>query len=309
MIIKRKDALLSEIRQVRTILDNIPSENVIDRFGLEARVKELEAELEVLPDRLQELEKVALTFRGEPVRGSSAISAEFAGSASSAFAEAFSAIVAGLKGSLKYSGPIPDKTTTPLMITGVATGSFGFEIELPVLQGEFFEEQANSGTAVEIIKELLRVSAEGSDDDISDIVEEIHPRAVRKVADFLSSIHKKGAWCGLEFRDSYFKYRNLEQLKNSVTRLRKENILETEETYFGEFQGVLPQGRNFEFVIADGSGIVRGRLGPDIEDPDVLNRQWLHQPITVKFSVVQVGQGRPRYTLLSLDDLRPRAGD
>lgn len=306
MIIKRKDALLSEIGQVRTILENIPSENVIDRFGLESRLEELEVELGKLPDKIQDAEKVSLTFRGEPVRGSSAISADFAGSASSAFSDAFAAIVAGLKGSLKYAGPIPDKTTAPLMITGMATGSFGFEIELPTLQGDFFDGAVNSGTAIEIIKELLLVSAKGSDDDISDIVEQIHPRAVRKVADFLSTIHKRGAWCGLEFRDSYFKYSSLDELNSSVERLRRENIVETVETYFGEFQGVLPQGRNFEFVAADESGIIRGRLGPDIDDPDVLNRQWLHQPTEVKFSVVQVGQSRPRYTLLSLDDLRPR---
>ncbi|RAZ81940.1 hypothetical protein [Cereibacter johrii] len=303
MKIRRKDALLSEIGEVKAILERIPSENVIDRFGLESRLAELEAELAQLPDRIQEPERLSLTFRGEPVRGSSAISADFAGSASSAFVDAFSAIIAGLKGHLKYSGPIPDKVSVPLMITGVATGSFGFEMELPNLQGEFFEERVSAGDAVEILRELLRVSAKGTDDDISDIVEEIHPRAVRKVADFLSEVSKKGAWCGLEFRDSYFKYSSLDELKKSEKRLRKENISETEETYFGEFQGFLPQGRNFEFVVSDHSGIIRGRLGPDIEDPDVLNREWLHRPTRVKFNVVQVGQGRPRFTLVSLDDL------
>ena len=303
MNIRRKDALLSEIGEVKTILEKIPSENVIDRFGLESRLEELNLELERLPDRIQEAEKLSLTFRGEPVRGSTAISADFAGSASSAFVDAFSAIVAGLKGSLKYSGPIPDKSSVPLMITGMAKGSFGFEMELPSSQGEFFEDGASAGGAVEILKELLRVSAKGSDDEISDIVEEIHPRAVRKVADFLSEVSKKGAWCGLEFRNSFFKFSSLEELRSSEERLRQENISETEESFFGEFQGFLPQGRNFEFVVSDGSGIIRGRLGPDIEDPDVLNREWLHQPTRVKFNVIQVGQGRPRYTLLSLDDL------
>ncbi|OSQ45939.1 hypothetical protein [Thalassospira sp. MCCC 1A01428] len=303
MKIRRKDALLSEINEVEVILENIPSENVIDRFGLEARLKELKEELERLPYPIQEPESLSLTFRGDPVRGSTAISADFAGSASSAFVDAFSAIVAGLKGSLKYSGPIPDKSLAPLMITGMATGSFGFEMELPNLQGELFEEKASAGGAVEILKELLRVSAEGTDDDISDIVEEIHPRAVSKVAAFLSEISKRGAWCGLEFRDSYFKYNSLEELKSSERRLRKDNVFETEETYFGEFQGFLPQGRSFEFVVSGESKVIRGRLGLDIDEPDVLNREWLHKPTRVKFNVVQVGQSRPRYTLASLDDL------
>ena len=303
MSIKRIDALRSEIGEVKAILQNIPDQNVIDRFGLEARLEELNLELAGLPDRIQEAEKLSLTFRGEPVRGSTAISADFAGNASTAFADAFSAIVAGLKGTLRYAGPIPDKASAPLMITGMATGSFGFEMEIPPLQGEFFEQNASAGGAVEILRELLRVSAKGSDDDISDIVEEIHPRAVRKVADFLSTISKRGAWCGLEFRDSYFKFNNLDELKNSEQRLRLDNINEFDEQYHGEFQGVLPQGRNFEFVLSDGSGIIRGRLSPDIDDPDVLNRDWLHQPTRVKFNVIQVGQSRPRFTLLSLDDV------
>ncbi|EFG85378.1 hypothetical protein F1645_13665 [Novacetimonas hansenii] len=303
MTIRRKDALLSEIGKVKEILQGIPMENVIDRFGLEARLKELNLELERLPDQFQEAEKLSLTFRGEPVRGSSAISADFAGNASSAFADAFSAVMAGLKGALKYVGPIPDKETSPLMITGMATGSYGFEMELPPSQGELFSDDANVGKAVEIVKDLLRVSAKGSDDDILDIVEEIHPRAVRKVADFLSIVSKKGAWCGLEFRDSYFKFSSLDEIIFSEQRLRQENISENQEVYFGEFQGFLPHGRNFEFVVSDGSGIIRGRLGPDIEDPEILNREWLHRPTSVKFNVIQVGQSRPRYTLVSLDDL------
>jgi hypothetical protein len=303
MPVNRKDALVSEINQVRSILDRIPEQNVIDRFSFEQRLKELEIELEELPNRIPDAEKISLTFRGEPVRGSSAISADFAGIASSKFVDAFAAIVAGLRGSLRYAGPIPDKASAPLMITGMATGSFGFEMELPALQGEFFEEDANAGGAVEIFKDLLRLSVTGTDDEITDIIEKIHPRAVRKVADFLSAVSKNGAWCGLEFRNSYFKYKNLDELRSSEERLRTDNIVETAETFFGEFQGFLPVGRNFEFMVADHDSVIRGRLGLDIEDPDILNREWLHKATTVKFNVIQVGQGRPRYTLLSLDDI------
>lgn len=303
MTISRKNSILSEICQAQEILKNIPEENVIDRFGLDARLNELNAELERLPRQIPEPEKLALTFRGKPVRGSSAISADFAGSAASAFVDAFSAIVAGLKGCLRNNGPIPDKTCASLMITGMAAGSYGFEMELPFLQGDFFEEEERAIGAVEIFKELLRASSIGTDDEITDIVEEIHPRAVRKVADFLSTVSKKGAWCGLEFRNSYFKFKSLEEIRVSEERLRQDNVSERNEVYFGEFQGVLPTGRSFEFITPEDIGIIRGRLAQDIEDPDVLNREWLHKPTDAKFNVIQVGQGRPRYMLLSLDDL------
>jgi len=303
MISKQADALLSEIKQLQSILATIPADRVIDRYGIELRIAELRSKVEALPDRIQEAEKLALTFRGEPIRGSSAISADFAGKAASAFVDAFAAIVAGLRGSLNYAGPIPDKVSSPLMITGTAMGSFGFEMELPPEQGEFFEKGIGSASALEIFKSLLRMSAEGTDDEISDIVEDIHPRAVRKVADFLGSVSQAGAWCGLEFRNDYFKFKSLDQQKVSLERLRRENIVERDETYFGQFQGFLPAGRNFEFVVSDSSDILRGRLGPEIEDTASLNRDWLNKPTKAKFNVIQVGQGRPRYTLLSTNDL------
>jgi len=32
-----------------------------------------------------------------------------------------------------------------------------------------------------------------------------------------------------------------------------------------------------------------------------MNREYLHKPVTVKFQVIQVGHGRPRYTLQKLE--------
>ncbi|MEX0827828.1 MAG: hypothetical protein WD005_02640, partial [Haliea sp.] len=232
-----------------------------------------------------------------------AISADFAGKAATAFHDAFSAILAGINSRLRYSGPIPDKMHFPLMITGTALGSFGFEMEVPQDVPNLFDEPIGSSDAVTIFKELLRVSALGSDDDISDIVEKIHPRAVRKVADFLSVLSKQNAWCGLKFRNDFFRYDDLEELKLSESRLRTENIDERTETYHGEFQGFLPEARNFEFKISDDNFVLKGRLGENIEDTSELNRDWLHKPVKVTFNVVQVGQGRPRFTLTSLDDI------
>lgn len=98
MISKQADALLSEIKQLQSILATISADRVIDRYGIELRIAELRSKVEALPDRIQEAEKLALTFRGEPIRGSSAISADFAGKTASAFVDAFAAIVADRRG-------------------------------------------------------------------------------------------------------------------------------------------------------------------------------------------------------------------
>ena len=93
-------------------------------------------------------------------------------------------------------------------------------------------------------------------------------------------------------------------MHHSASRLTEDNIHETVKAYAGEFQGVLPQGRSFEFKVYDQQQVIRGKVSPEIEDADVLNRDYLHKPANVKLHVMQVGQGRPRFTLTSLDDIR-----
>lgn len=300
MISRKIISIQSEIDELEKILSGISEEAVIERYSFEKRLQKAQQELHSLDTATAEPESLRLTFRGAPVVGNKGIQADFAGKASTAFSDAFSAILAGINSTLNYMGPIPDKAKHPLIITGTAVGSFGFEIELPA-SNDLFGEYTRADEAIESFRELLRVSAEGTDDDIADIVQEIHPRAVRKVADFLDLLHRNNAWCGLEFRDQYFKYSNIEQLVVSEDRLREENIDEREETYFGEFQGVLPQGRTFEFRVADEGNIIRGKIDDGVEDPDFLNRELLHKPRNVIFDVVQVGQGRPRFSLKSLE--------
>lgn len=308
MISRSQLALQSEIEELRRILAGIPEDAVIDRFAFEQRLKLATDELEAAKVPGSFPESLRLTFRGAPVVGSRGIYAEFAGKASNAFSDAFSAILAGLNSTLKYMGPIPDKIKHPLLITGTAVGSFGFEIELPV-EDDLFAGYSGADEAIEKFRDLLRVAAEGTDDEMAEIVEEIHPRAVRKVAEFLGVLHSNNAWCGLEFRDEYFKYTDLDQLTAAEERLREENIIEKEETYFGEFQGVLPQSRSFEFLVEEDGSILKGKVDKDLEDPDILNRDWLHKPLKVTFDVVQVGQGRPRYSLSSFENLEHETRD
>jgi len=165
------------------------------------------------------------------------------------------------------------------------------------------ETEKEAEEAMKKIENLFRLAAEGSDDDIAEVIDEIHPRAVKKVFEFLDLLVQQQAWCGLEFGDRSFRYADYEQLKASSARLRDDNIQEREESYRGEFQGVLPAGRTFEFKLLDQEGLIRGKVDAAIADPDILNREWLHKPVTIKLNVMQVGQGRPRFTLMSLDDL------
>ncbi len=296
-------AIASEVKELESILGSIPKENAIQRLAFEERLASAKSILGRLPIN-QRKEKARLTFRGRPVIGSHGIAADFGSRAALVFADAFAAVVAGLNESLRYMGPIPDRAKNQLLITGTAIGSFGFEFELPSQQDDLFPGNEKTEEALEMMQTLLRVSAEGSDDEVTELVEAIHPRAVKKVADFLGYLSQQQAWCGLEFKEQFFRYQDIEQLKISAERLQEENIHERDEEYTGEFQGVLPQSRTFEFKLHDQAGVLKGKVDIAIDDPDLLNRDWLHKTVNLKLHVIQVGKGRPRFTLPDMSAVR-----
>ena len=296
-------AISSEIKELESLLADIPEENVIERIGLESRLKSARAAIANITE-YQLVHKARLTFRGRPVFGSHGIAADFAAKAAGAFTDVVSAVAAGMAENMRYMGPIPDKQKNQLLLTGTAIGSFGFEFELPQPVGDgWFPEPSKAENALEKVQELFRLASEGNDDEMAELVDEIHPRAVKKAADFLNYISQQEAWCGLEFKDRFFRFQDIDQLKSSADRLREDNIHESEDTYSGEFQGVLPASRNFEFQVTDQKGVLKGKVGREIEDADTLNRNFLHKQVRVKLHMIQVGQGRPRYTVLSLDDI------
>lgn len=296
-----RQILLSEIKELDAILASIPEENVIERVGFEARLEETRAKLDN-PHLEAEPERTRVTFRGAPVFGNHGIAADFGSKASWYFAEAFTAIAASMREGLRYMGPIPDKSQNQLAIIGIAVGSFGFEFELPNLDPTFFSESGGAEEALSTLLTLLEKAAEGSDDEITEAVHAAHPRAVRKVVDFLGYMEKKGAWCGVEFKNHYFRYSDLEQLRFAKARLSEDSVRHTQEIYEGSFQGSLPKTRTFQFQPVDDESPIIGKFDASV-DPHAINKKWLDKPVSVQFEVVQVGQGRPRFTLLDLDNI------
>lgn len=286
--------LASEVTELERLLANVPKKNIIERISLEARLKSVKAKLDALPPQ-QNTVKTMLTFRGKPVLGSSGITADFGGKVVGVFSDIFAMIAAGLGDGLHDMGPIPNRDKNQLLITGTAVGSFGFEFEFP-------EAEIPMETMTKI-EALFRLAAKGTDDEVTEVIEAVPQRAVNKMYDFLALLVKEQALCGLEFADKKFRYHDLDQLKNSCERLKADNIHEREELCIGEFQGVLLSGRTFEFQRTDQKSLIKGKIDNALADPTMLNREWLHKPVQVKFHVIQVGQGRPRFTLKSLEDV------
>lgn len=296
--------LSSEVNQLEELLASLPAENLIERMSLEARLADVQQQLSQLPTR--QAEKIKLTFRGKPVHRSYGIAADFAAKAAGAFAESFSAIFAALRDKLASRGPIPNQDKTQLLITGTAVGSFGFEFELPVEEAFLFGDQLTAKQAIDKLEALMRLSVEGSDDEVAEAIEEIHPRAVSKLHAFMDVLTQQQAWCVLESDRRVFRFSDHEQIKKATERLKDDNIQEDTQLLEGQFIGVLPESRAFEFELGDGSGNIRGKIDKKLMQPDHLNKHWLYKPVIVKFSVITVGTGKPRYTLLALDDVQAK---
>lgn len=293
----------AEIKTLEDLLAEIPEQNLLERLSLEARLRSAKSAIEGAKEP-PEAFKAQLTFKGKPVLGCHGIAADFGSTASSLFSEVITTIAAGLTGDLQDTGPIPAKQKNQLLITGTAIGSFGFEYELPLLElSNEHLEQSNLEKAIELAQNLFQCSTDGSDDDIAEIMDEISPRAIKKTAEFLSYVKKHDAWCAIDFKNRSFHFQDLEQISNSSRRLQENNIRESTQDFKGEFQGILPASRTFEFKCKDSTTIIKGKISQNIAIPDELNRKYLHKPIQVVMHVTQFGNGKPRYSLSSLEDI------
>jgi hypothetical protein len=295
--------LSSEKEQLESILAEILESDVIERASFEARLARVNGKLSTLAPSAA-VKKAALTFRGAPVIGCRAIAADFTAKVTSLFSDAVASIAAGLQENLKYMGKIPHKKDNRLFITGTAIGSFGFEFEVPATDTEddLFPESSPAAEALDRLLKVFEITATGDDEALAEVVDEIHPRAVKKIAEMLDYTAKEQAWCGLSFSGQSFRFRDHQQLESAAARVREDNIKECSEDIDGVFTGVLPKSRRFEFKSLDGRIDIKGKISPYIEAPEQLNEK-LYKAFRVRFNVVQVGQGRPKYTLPSLGHL------
>ncbi|MES2740726.1 MAG: hypothetical protein V4754_07210 [Pseudomonadota bacterium] len=288
----------AEIAEIEEILRSTSDDDIIKKISFEGRLHSAKNALAALKE-LPLPQKAKLTFKGKPVVGAHGIFAEFGIKAAWNFVDAFAAVAAGLGENLRFMGPIPDRAKNQLLITGTAIGSFGFEFELPTENDDLIAEESLPERALKNICDLLEKSADGSDDEISELVDEIHPRAVQKIHDFLNHLSQHQAWCGFEYKGGFFQYKDINQLKFSAERLVKENIKENDETILGMFTGILPNDRIFEFTDVASGAVIKGKITAEVSDPDLLLRDYYKKRVTATFGMVQVGHGRPRYRFSS----------
>jgi hypothetical protein len=292
--------LLAERAELQRILAGIPESDVLTRNSFAARLEEVEEQLASVPSDLREPARARLTFRGRPVVGTHGIVLEFGTAATRAFADLLAKVAAALGGSTSVTASVPEREANQLLITSTAIGSFGFELEEHCAGHPPSGDDSPTAQALEFTLTLLK-STLGTDDELTDAVAAADPGVLASLRAFLQMLVDNEAVCTLEYRGRWVRYTDVGQIRQTLARLEQDNVHEQQTELDGEFQGVLPKSRCFEFKLASSGKVVSGKVGPAIADPTAINK-CLHRRTRIAVMATKVGNGRPRYVLIAPPD-------
>ena len=297
MNIREYHQLQAERTTLDDLLERLPPENMIERTGLEFRKKEVEEALASQAEPSRNPTRVCLTFRGKPIAGSHGIFADFGAEAVQAFTNTVATMGASQHAPLGSRGVIPNREEYRLLITGTASGSFGFELE--EARYDLFPDSSPVESAIVQTMEILEATV-GADEVLANAVSEADPRALEALRGFLETMADQDAVCTVEFNDDVFRFVDVGQVRRSQGRLSPENIHEEVREITGRIIGILPSRRTFEFLEDETGELISGRIDRAIEDAAEIN-QFLSRSLKIRVDSKQVGTARPRYVLLEYD--------
>lgn len=293
-----RQQLLAEQTYLRRQIAEMPTTARLTLMSTEARLRKVEAELAATTVNERSPARARLTFGGSPVVGSHGIFADFGMRAVSSFSDAVASVAASLNAPLAAMGPIPNRDQNQLLITNTAVGSFGFELEEFRAQHLALDVASPVAIAIDRTQALLQ-STLGNDEDLADIASETDPRALEKIRVFLRVLADSNAVCTLQYAGQGVRFSDVGQVRSSLARLEADNLRETQEQLRGEFLGVLPESRTFEFTLSVDGRTIRGKAAGTIENIEEIN-EHRHQAVVISVMTTQVGNGRPRYLLAQL---------
>lgn len=246
-------------------------------------------------DHIAEVSKMVPEANSGGYRAGYAAAESKAGDTIAAFTDTVSKVAASLEGPLANMGPVPNKAQNQLLITSTAVGSFGFQLEEHRDEALLIDDGSAVGEALAATQTLLEATA-GDDDSLAEAAAGMEPRAIAAARAFLTVLADNEAVCAVSVGGKSFGFTDVGQVQRAVARLATENLIEGQATKTGEFQGVLPKSRTFEFKLSGTNEVIKGRIGPGVINPDALN-DLLHKPMTITLAETRVGAGKPRYTL------------
>ena len=307
MNIREHRFLLSERTALNSMIAHTQESDVLGRMSLYDRLRAIEAELEAYGPYSSHLVKASVTFQGSPVVGSLGIDAVFGLDAASAFVKAVRLVGASIRGTLQSAGRVPRKQDCRLLITGIALGSFGFQLEDASQQLARRENPTPVEDAIVKVKAILEASVE-SDEHLMHVIEETNQRALNGVRAFLKKMADNNAVCALEYQGEVFRFRDAAQVRRSERRLSLDNVKEENITVVGRFIGYLPRRPQAQFQVTRteddvGHGwqgeFLTARVAPSVAFANDINN-ILNREVRIGVRTRRVGSGTPSYLITEL---------
>lgn len=301
-----KNELVAELAAVDALLASAPEDDPLGRRSLAARKEVLLEELAMLDASPRHAAHAALYFGGAPVAGGRGIDAAFAAKALASYEDLVTKVWGHRQhGMLPASGPVRDRRDATLHITGVVRGSFGFE--LTELDPPSSADGAPLREAVNVATRAI-VAAGDSDDALADAAEGLEARAFLALREFFTLLKKRGASVRV-VSDELDRSFDVSAVAAAADRTQGTLSEEHDVPVSGEFLGVLPERRTFEFRRDDGT-VLHGRVSDELALAEVreLNERWSTRRCVAHLRVVTLtarARSRQRYVLRRVAEISP----
>lgn len=311
----KRDMLLSRIRFFEGVLAETYPHARIQIAGLKSQIARLQTELANFEPGPEDA--LTATFRGKHVNGSRSINAKVASELLKGLSEAIVATSLSIENRLSDAGKLTEEDLRMPHITRTAAASFGFVLKLPESVHSVVPERGDEAgpddtditlepvnAGLEVLR-LIRIAAEGDDEELSDTISVLNDRAVRKVHSFLEVADRTGTTLKLSQGDEVADLYENDAIEKALKSLSEDRVSERDIESIGKISGIFPAYREAEFELDELGKPEKAKIGKEIPDPVRLQRKWVQRYARLTVREVTVKGRRPKYTILRLDSLPP----
>lgn len=294
-------ALQSERAWLDDAIARLPATAKLTRHGLEARLAKVTEDL-ALAKSVEGERLVRLTFRGAPVEGSRSIEATFAGRALSLFSEAVALGAAGFLQPVGTTGPIPGARDRRLRVVGPATGSFGFELELPEAPVELHGLPPGThpeALALRAALSVLQDAVSGDQTNLDELISVGYLRAARKLGELVKLAADNQALFAVEFDARRVAIPDEESARVAANLLRSEGVHQREVSFRAQLSGLRATKPDFECVRLETSQTLLGLVGAWVDLAALAG--LVGRTAVFHFLETQSPGGRTNYLLTGVD--------
>ena len=268
-----------------TIAQLSPGASNALRAPLEHRLTRLVDRLETYGGAEPESDIGVVSVAGVPVVGARSIDMVMAGEVLTHFGRTVTAL------SGRKAEPV---------LTGFVPGSFGFQIEPGEPQGVLIGGVSPTSKAIEHVISAMAAVNSGNDEMVADAFVDFNSTALTSFRRFMSTLAENEAVCSVAIGTNSFGFSDVGRVRQ-VASLMESSVQESQDSWEGMFQGILPDRLWGEFITAGGSGSLIVRLALEEGSIPADLNDLLGIPVVVQVQTRRVRNSRPRFTVVSCD--------